>query len=153
MRVLQSLLVCAATTLVFGCSQSTRPKGNPKMQNPVNYFEIPVDDLTRAVSFYEAVFECQLETKSIDGNQMAIFDGNLDGPGIFGALAYGSSYKPSPDGTRIYFATKNIDATLQRVLQNGGRIEYPKTAVDQIGFVAEFIDSEGNRIALHEGKE
>ncbi|MBK6796005.1 MAG: VOC family protein [Acidobacteria bacterium] len=120
------------------------------MQNPVNYFEIPVNDLPRAVKFYESVLVCKLETKTIDGNQMAVFHGSLDGPGIFGALALGPSYKPSTDGTRIYFATKSIDTVLGRVLENGGRIEYPKTDVGEIGFVAEFIDSEGNRIALHE---
>lgn len=120
------------------------------MNNPVNYFEIPVTDLPRAIEFYESVFDCKLETKTIDDNQMAIFPGHPDSPGIFGALALGPSYKPSLDGTRIYFTTENIDMVLERVLENRGRVEYPKTNIGELGFVAEFIDSEGNRIALHE---
>ncbi len=142
-------------TLLFlgslcGCQPSSNRNQNSQMQNPVNYFEIPVSDLPRAVKFYESVFQCKLDIKNIDGNQMAIFPGNVDGPGIFGALAFGPTYKPSIDGTRIYFSTKSIDAVLKQVIQNGGRVEYPKTEVADIGFVAEFIDSEGNRIALHE---
>ncbi len=61
----------------------------------------------------------------------------------------GASYKPSMDGSRIYLHTKNIDETLQLVVANGGRVEYPKTSIGELGWVAEFVDTEGNRIALH----
>lgn len=134
----------------MGCNIPSPPDQASKMHNPVNYFEIPVTDLPRAIEFYESVFDCKLETKTIDGNQMAIFPGHPDSPGIFGALALGPSYKPSLDGTRIYFTTESIDLVLERVLENRGRVEYPKTNIGELGFVAEFIDSEGNRIALHE---
>jgi uncharacterized protein len=136
--------------LLLGCDSSSKSIQYNKMHNPVNYFEIPVTDFQRAIKFYETVFECRLEIKSIDGNEMAIFDGGIDLPGVFGAIAYGPSYKPSKDGTRVYFSTQSIDEVLARVLANGGQIEYPKTDVADIGFVAEFIDSEGNRIAVHE---
>lgn len=119
------------------------------MPNPGTYFEIPVTDFERAVVFYEAVFLCELQIKNIDGNQMAVFPGSPGSPGIIGALAMGSSYKPSMDGSRIYLHTDNIDETLQLVVANGGRIEYPKTSIGELGWVAEFIDTEGNRIALH----
>ena len=148
--ILRALVVLFVCMTPYGCDQLSKPDHALKMENPVNYFEIPVSDLPRAVKFYESVFELKLETKTIDGNQMAVFHGSVDGPGIIGALALGPSYKPSTDGTRVYFATKSIDAVLGRVLKNGGRIEYPKTDVGEIGFVAEFIDSEGNRIALHQ---
>lgn len=146
-RALVVLLVCLA---IPGCRPVSNSNPAPTMINPVNYFEIPVTDLSRAIKFYEAVFECRLETRTVDGNQMAVFPGSLDQPGISGALACGTSYKPSIDGTRIYFASSNIRAVLERVLKNGGRIEYPVTEIGELGSVAEFIDSEGNRIALHQ---
>ncbi|MDP9960121.1 VOC family protein [Chryseobacterium lathyri] len=47
--------------------------------------------------------------------------------------------------------TDNIDRFLIRALQNGGKVLYPKKINEKYGFaVAEFEDSEGNRIALHE---
>ena len=59
------------------------------------HFEIPVQDLTRAIRFYEAVFEITLERAQIDGNEMALFP-LLDGvAGCSGALAKGESYVPS----------------------------------------------------------
>jgi len=117
--------------------------------NPVTYFEIPVTDLDRAVRFYQAVFGFTFERETIDGNQMALFPQTDGAPGITGALAKGSAYKPSKSGPILYFHTADIDKTLARANANGGKTLYPITAVGAIGFVAEFQDSEGNRIALH----
>lgn len=119
------------------------------MKNPVNSFEIPVSDLDRAVQFYEAVFSCALERAEVDGNEFAWFPIDNNAPGISGALAKGESYTPSTAGTRIYFSVDDIDATLAKVHAAGGKTMYPKTDVGDLGFVAEFEDSEGNRIALH----
>ena len=53
------------------------------------HFEIPVQDLTRAIRFYEALFEITLERAQIDGNEMALFP-LFDGmAGCSGALAKG----------------------------------------------------------------
>ncbi len=118
--------------------------------NPVMAFEIPVRDLDRAVRFYSAVFDFAFERQVVDGNQMAWFPQAEGKPGISGALAQGESYVPSTAGTRIYFHTADIAATLARVQAHGGKMLYPITAVEGLGRVAEFEDSEGNRIALHQ---
>lgn len=118
------------------------------MRNPVGYFEIPVLDLDRATTFYEAAFGEALERSEIDGHPMAFFPFDPDAPGITGALAQGDSYAPGAQGARIYFKVDDIDATLHRVEAAGGRTAYPKTPVGQYGWVAEFEDSEGNLIGL-----
>lgn len=112
----------------------------------VRYFEIPVTDLDRAVGFYSYVFGVTLELADIDGNKMALFPESEGGAS--GALAQGESYHPSPDGTRVYFTVESIDETLARALEKGGTELYPKTSIGALGFVAEFSDSEGNRVAL-----
>lgn len=114
----------------------------------VGYFEIPVVDLDRAISFYQRVFGFALERAVIDGHAMALFPDTSGDGTITGALAQGESYVPSQDGTRVYFAVDDIDAVLARVRELGGEVLYPKTAIGEWGFVAEFADSEGNRIAL-----
>lgn len=43
------------------------------MTNPVTYFEIPVQDMDRAVRFYSAVFAFTLERQTIDGYEIALF--------------------------------------------------------------------------------
>lgn len=117
--------------------------------NPVIYFEIPVRDLSRAMAFYEAVFGFDFEVREVDGNRMALFPLDANASGVTGALAQGEIYVPSVTGTLVYFHTENIDTTLATAVANGGELLYPKTAVGDWGFVAEFKDSEGNRIALN----
>lgn len=119
------------------------------MKNPVGYFEIPVTDLDRAIVFYQNVFGYEFERELVDGNEMAWFPMVEDAPGISGALAKGESYIPSTQGSRLYFNTDNIDDVLAKVHASGGRTLYPKTSIGELGWVAEFEDTEGNRIALH----
>lgn len=119
--------------------------------NPVIYFEIPVLNITRAEKFYSAVFHFTFEKEIIDNYEMALFPFEEKNSGITGALAKGDVYKPTKDGIIIYFKTENIDETLACAIENGGKILYPKKTDKKNNFiVAEFEDSEGNRIALHQ---
>jgi hypothetical protein len=119
------------------------------MNNPVVFFEIPVNHLDRAMKFYGAVFGFAFERMTIDGNEMAMFPWQEGTRGISGALAQGDSYQPATNGSRLYFHTDDIDRTLALAVSGGGRILYPKTHVGEWGWVAEVEDTEGNRIALH----
>ncbi len=132
-------------------SQKTNPVKNMKSTNPAVYFEIPVNDLERAEKFYTAVFNFSFDKEIIDGYEMALFPFEEKNSGITGSLAKGEVYKPSKNGVIIYFKTENIDQTLEKAVQHGGSVLYPKRIDEKYGFaVAEFEDSEGNRIALHE---
>lgn len=117
--------------------------------NPVSYFEIPVDDLDRAITFYGAVFGYAFERAQVDGNDMAFFPYSDDGAGASGALAQGSSYVPGTSGVRIYFDVTDIQDTLNKAIAAGGTVLYPATAVGAFGVVAEIKDLEGNCIGLH----
>lgn len=122
-----------------------------KENNPVVYFEIPVTDLERAQKFYSHVFGFRFEKEIIDNYEMLLFPFEETGSGISGALAKGDVYQPTQKGIILYFRTQDIDLTLEKVLEKGGKILYPKTVNEKHGFaVAEFEDSEGNRIALHQ---
>ncbi len=121
-----------------------------KTNNPVVYFEIPVTDMERALDFYRSVFGFAFEQQHIDGNEMALFPISEADHGISGALAKGEIYRPTTNGVLVYFNTEDIDRTLILATQHGGTVLYPKTDNGDLGFVAEFQDSEGNRIALHE---
>jgi predicted enzyme related to lactoylglutathione lyase len=139
------------STLILGVlvTSCTAFKTSPTPLARVVYFEIPVKNLDRAVCFYAKTFGVTLERQTIDGHAMALFPDDGMSSGASGALAYGKSYEPSRKGTRVYFTTTDLDATLQRAIEAGGRLLYPKTDIGSYGYVAEFEDSEGNCIALH----
>ena len=80
--------------------------------NPVMYFEIPVNDMDRAMTFYAAVFNVDFDKEIIDNNEMALFPFADERSGISGALAKGEIYKPTKDGVVIYFRTESIDEIL-----------------------------------------
>ena len=145
--------------ILTSCSEysnkSTQQINKNKIQiksNPVVYFEIPVIDIDRATKFYSTVFNFKFDTTIIENNEMALFPFTEANLGISGALVKGGIYIPTKDGVLIYFNTDNIDKTLKLANKNGGQILYPKTD-NGIGLVAEFEDTEGNRIALYQSKE
>jgi hypothetical protein len=115
--------------------------------NPIPYVEIPVTDMARAIAFYTAVFAVDLERRTVDGYNMALFPAD-DGPGAKAALAKGDVYRPSKEGAIVYFGVADIEATVARATAAGGRVLYPVKDIGEFGFVAEIEDSEGNRIAL-----
>ena len=140
-----------ALLTVTGCAAGVRREAEVGFGH-VRYFEIPVTDMGRAVRFYERVFEIELELTEIDGHPMALFPAvegsGADAAGASGALAMGESYVPSVDGSRVYFRVADIDAVLARAVAAGGEVLYAKKSVGEYGHVAEFKDSEGNRVAL-----
>lgn len=147
---LAPLLLLGLTACAPDQPASPQAPGNmqERMTNPVVHFEIPVEDMDRAVRFYEAVFGYRLRRETVDGYPMAFFPRDDGGAGASGALAQGDVYKPAKAGPILYFDVADIDATLARATALGAAILYPKKDIGDAGFVAEIEDSEGNRIAL-----
>jgi predicted enzyme related to lactoylglutathione lyase len=120
--------------------------------NPVNWFEIPANDLDRAKAFYEYVFGVELSLQDLGPLRMAWFPMAQDAPGAAGTLAQSPEYTPSHAGTLVYFSADNIEDVLKRVEEKGGKILSPRKGIGEYGFVAHFEDCEGNRVALHSSK-
>ncbi len=113
----------------------------------ITWFEIPASDFPRAIRFYETIFARPLKHDASWPN-LAIFP--YQRPGVSGALAYGEGHLPSPAGVVIYLnCDGKFDDVLGRVEAAGGSIVEPKNHVPNVGWVAQILDSEGNRIGLH----
>jgi hypothetical protein len=119
------------------------------MKNVVNWFEIPVKDMARAKSFYHTVLGKELMDMPMEGMEMAAFPWATDAPHASGALVKMEGYEPSTAGTVIYFASDDVANELGRVEAAGGTVVVPKTPIGEHGFFAQFLDCEGNRVALH----
>ena len=147
------LVVVACMALQLAACSTYQRQEMVQKQNPALYFEIPVNDMTRAMAFYATVFGFDFELEEIHGNQMALMPFAVDGSGISGALAKGEIYKPTVNGTLIYLHTASIDNTLNAAQLAGAKVLFPKTKAGDHAYVAEIEDSEGNRIGLMEPLE
>lgn len=115
----------------------------------INWFEIPVTDFTRAQQFYSEIFAYNMPVHEADGKKMGFLPFKQGSVG--GTIVEDSNHLPAQHGVLIYLnAGNNLVHVLDRVVQAGGKVIRGKNKInEQIGFVAEFEDSEGNRLALH----
>ena len=119
------------------------------MRNTINWFELPVSDFERAKKFYEAIFESSISDQMMGPFRMGFFPG--DGEGVSGAIVHGDGYVPSDKGAMVYLnADGIIDEVIGRIGKAGGTVVVPRTPITpEIGDFAIFLDTEGNKVALH----
>jgi len=119
-------------------------------RNLVGWFEIPVNDMVRAVKFYNSIFEITLTQMDAGGLEMSSFPFVEGAYGAGGALVkHTDFYTPSAQGVLVYFATDDIPKVLKAVEEAGGKVLQEKKQITANTFMGLFLDSEGNRIALH----
>ena len=118
--------------------------------NILNWFEVSVSDITRAKKFYETIFSVTMEEQEMMGMKMAFFPFEMNGK-LSGGLVQSDMHKPSADGVKVYFnGNPDLDVALSKVEAAGGKVTMPKGKIsDEIGYMAFFIDTEGNGVALH----
>jgi predicted enzyme related to lactoylglutathione lyase len=118
------------------------------MKNVLSWFEIPVNDMNRAVRFYEDVLSTNLRREVFFETPMAVFP--YQAPGAGGALIQDAKRPVGPGGSLVYVdVTGRLDDCVSRVAGAGGEVVRPRTAIGKDGFIALIRDSEGNTIGLH----
>lgn len=122
--------------------------------NALNWFEIPVTDMARAKAFYEKAFGINIMLDSMMGMEMGFLPGENGSGKVSGALVKSDMHKPSTEGAVIYLnANPNLQAVIDNIQAAGGKIVMPKTLINEdVGYMAFFIDTEGNKLGLHTSK-
>ena len=117
----------------------------------VVHFEIPFDDKARAMKFYSAAFDWQLQdmpemnyvmamTTPVNEQMMPTEPGAING-GLF------QRPKEAPHPA-LYVGVDSIDAALGKVKAAGGKVVTPNTPIPGMGAYARVSDTEGNVIGL-----
>ena len=123
------------------------------MKSAISWFEIPATNLDRASKFYETIFGISLIPMDLPDIKMRMFPVEDQMTDIGGAIVdSGGFHKPSAtDGPLIYLnGNPDVQKVLDKVEAAGGSIMMPKTEISpEYGFMAVIIDTEGNRIGLH----
>ena len=122
-----------------------------KIRDYVSWFEIPAINFQQSVDFYNNIFGIEMEKNIDDNYAMAFFPADK---GIGGAIVAGPGSVPGDTGPLLYLnAGKDLNTVLERVEPAGGRLVMHKTLIsEESGYFAIFIDSEGNKLALHSKK-
>lgn len=120
--------------------------------NPVNWFEIYVQDMDRARAFYTGVLQTRLEKLAGPDLEMWAFPSDQSAHGTSGALVRTGMKASGGNSTVVYFRCDDCAEEAGRVVANGGRLERDKMSIGDYGFVAMATDPDGNLIGFHSMK-
>lgn len=123
------------------------------MKNAINWFEIPVRNFDEGKKFYETIFGTDMQLMEAMGMKSAFFPADMETGGVSGCILQGDGYEPASKGTLVYLnGGDDLSVVLSKIEAAGGKIVLPKTAIGPHGFMAHFIDTEGNKVGLHSMK-
>ena len=117
------------------------------MQNKMTHFAVHIDDINRAKKFYDGVFDWGFNSYGQDDFLQIKSSKSEDGE-LIGAMQ-SRKYSPVSDkviGMECTIGVENIDDIIEKVKSNGGQVLMAKTAVPTVGWLAKFLDTEGNLI-------
>ena len=124
------------------------------VKNAVVWAEIPVLNFDRAKEFYSKIFNSEMYEQMMGTHRMGFFPMDPKSKGVGGAIIQGKGYVPSALGSKVYLnGGDDLNDVLNRVEQASGKVILSKTKItDEIGYFAEFEDTEGNHVCLHSMK-
>lgn len=128
------------------------------MGRPI-HFEIHVDDMERAKTFYGEVFGWTFEDYSQYAGMpyFGAVTGAADEPGINGALMQRRGAAPAPgqpmNGFACTMGVEDYDASEARILAHGGQVALPKYALPGMAWQGYYLDTEGNIFGIHQPDE
>ena len=117
--------------------------------NPVGWFEIYVQDLNRAKTFYESVFQLKLDKLNTPEVEIWAFPMQMERWGAGGALVKMDGFPSGGNSVLVYFGCEDCSVEAARAVQSGGRIQREKMSIGEYGFISLVFDTEGNMIGLH----
>jgi uncharacterized protein len=124
------------------------------MANAIGWFDIYINDMARAVTFYERVLQQKLEPipDPSSETEMMSFPADMNLYGAGGALVKSNYARPGVGGTMVYFNVENCLVEESRVVNAGGQVIRPRFSIGTFGWVTLCQDTEGNMFGLHSMK-
>ncbi len=112
----------------------------------VEFFEIPADDLERAKAFYQAIFGWEINAIPMGSDTYWMFTTGEKPPTNAGLMPRRMPGQPIIN----YITVPSVDATSRKIVEAGGQIMVPKTAVPGMGYFIGCLDTENNPFAIWE---
>lgn len=125
------------------------------MANVINWFEIPAKNFEQASKFYGTVLGGEVRRMDNPQGIWVFLPGTAQGmtETVGGAIVQSDGYVPAANGSVVYLnGGDDLNVPLSRVEKAGGKVLLPKTPLGPNGFMALFLDTEGNKIGFHSMK-
>jgi uncharacterized protein len=116
----------------------------------VAYFQIPADDLGRAIKFYQRVFGWQFDKFNGPLEYWEVKTGKVNEAGIDGGLAKRSEKIPV---ARNMIYVPSVDEYTTKISSEGGKVLIPKSEIPNVGYWALCQDTEGNVIGIMQNRQ
>ncbi|HET7044992.1 MAG TPA: VOC family protein [Gaiellaceae bacterium] len=116
------------------------------MAGKMVHFEIPASDTGRAKAFWSGVFGWQFgDSAMVDMDYSMVRTGDDQGGAVYQSEQAG-------EGLIVYYDTDDIDASVEKVREHGGRAD-DKAPIPHVGWFARCTDTEGNDFSLFQSDE
>lgn len=118
----------------------------------VQHFEIPADDVERAIKFYKGVFKWTMQKlgNPQDPSKDYWFFDTKDENGNKG-IGGGLMKRQAPEhSVTNYITVRSVDDYASKIEEAGGKVIMPKTEIPNMGFIIVFLDTENNMFGLYE---
>lgn len=124
------------------------------MHNAINWFEIPVTDFDRAKKFYSTIYDFEMFETTTREIRMGFLPYEQAEHRVGGAICSSVHHIPSKQGTTVYLnGGSDLNTVMNRIESAGGKIVQSKTFIGNgLGYIAFFLDTEGNKVGLHSRK-
>lgn len=122
------------------------------MRNPVNWFEIYVQDISKAKAFYEAVFQIEMQLLDHPGVEIFAFPMEKGAAGAPGVIMQAPGCSSGAMGTTVYFSCMDCAEEAARAAEHGGSVFKEKSSIGEWGYIAIIKDLDGNMVGLHSQK-
>lgn len=112
------------------------------MAGKMVHFELPATDADRAKRFWSGVMGWKFGDSAMPGMEYYMVQTGED--------QGGAVYPADEVGTKLYFDTDDIDTSIGKVRELGGKAD-DKSPIPGVGWFSHCTDSEGNKFSLFQG--
>jgi hypothetical protein len=114
------------------------------MPGKLVHFELPAQNTDRAKTFWSGLFGWDFGDSAMPGMEYYMVRTGEDQGGAI--------YPAEESGMKVYFDTDDIDASIAKVRDGGGKSDY-KQPIPQVGWFTHCTDTEGNGFSLFQSDE
>jgi predicted enzyme related to lactoylglutathione lyase len=123
--------------------------------DPVVHFEMAYEDRNRMSHFYTKTFGWKTQMYGPEmSNYVVAHTGETDEkgmmqkPGMINGGFYEKPADPMGQAPSVVISVEDIDAALEKIAANGGKVLGEPMPIPGVGKYASFIDTEGNRVSV-----